>query len=201
MGINRTMLTNTNTFIALTVLAFAAAADVEFKNEAEHKIEKGKLLETLEYLGKTFSISFDLLIEKLPDAGYASILHGTIGQDCSKRGDRLPMVKITNTSFIVVSDLDKDHPCGMGWNKWDFGELKAFGLKVGEWAKVELTQQKFLSTEVYVFEIKVAGKRIQSLMVNEDPKKYEKVALYAGSPWYNAADAKIKNLIITSKEE
>ena len=36
---------------------------------------------------------------------------------------------------------------------------------------------------------------------NKKAKKYEDVKVYAGDPWYNPVDAKIRNLTFETKDE
>ena len=113
-------------------------SDVEFKQMEEMEVKDKVELTTLPFIGKEFSVSLEFLMNAVPTATYGSILHLTLGTDCSKRGDRIPGIWVdVDGSLVVVSDLDPTNACGQGFNK--ISQLKDIGT--GKWVKLDISQK------------------------------------------------------------
>ena len=102
------------------------------KGDEEIKIEQSNLIDTLPYIGRQFSISFELFVEKYPTTPYASILHLTVGGDNAELGDIIPGVWIKVDKKLVISSAIS----GNANNHKDHD-----GLKLNEWNKVEISQR------------------------------------------------------------
>ena len=74
----------------------------------------------------------------VPTGTYGTILHLTLGTDCSRRGDRIPGIWVrVEGSLHVVSDLDPTNTCGQGFNT--IPQFKDIGT--GKWVKLEISQK------------------------------------------------------------
>ena len=68
-------------------------------------MEKNKQLDELPYIGKEFSVSFELFLDNLPaaDVPYANVLHIGLGADNTVMGDRNPAVWVTGGKEIHIT--------------------------------------------------------------------------------------------------
>ena len=113
-------------------------SDVEFKQLEEMAVKDKVELTTVPFIGKEFSVSLEFLMNAIPTGTFGSILHLTLGTDCSKRGDRIPGVWVgVDGQLVVVSDLDPAHKCGQGWN--EIPQLKDIGTR--KWIKLDISQK------------------------------------------------------------
>ena len=69
-------------------------------------------------------------------------------------------------------------------------------LPVNKWVKVRLSQQ--LEGSQYIYKIFINDKQVLR-RVNTQPRDFRNVKVYAGDPWYQAAEGYIRNLDIYSK--
>merc|ERR1719209_2406814 len=161
------------------------ASGIYRANNNEIKLEKNKKLDELPYIGKEFSISFELFLDSYPaaDVPFANILHITLGADNTKMGDRIPALWIKP---------DKEIHEGAAIS----GKVNSVGnhaIESGKWNKIEFNQK--LVDGKYMYEVLLNGESKRSVE-NTTPEKYENVKVFAGDDWYPAADGKIKNLKI-----
>jgi len=180
---------------------------VEFKQMEEMEVKDKVDLTTLPFVGKEFSVSLEFLMNAIPTGTYGSILHLTLGTDCSKRGDRIPAVWVgVDGSLIVVSDLNPTNACGQGFNT--ISQLKDIGT--GKWVKLDISQKPTERQydangkemdEKYKFEVFLNGASVVSVE-NPEPVKYENVKVLADDSQFNykPLDGKIRNLVIRSKD-
>ena len=93
-------------------------------------ISRGHLVDELAYMGEEFTVAFDLYINKISAAPYQSVLHLTLGRDCSELGDRIPAIWVTPRNILVVaSDIYGDQKANdsiieMEEKKWTRVEVK-----------------------------------------------------------------------------
>ena len=108
-------------------------ADVLFTENMPMDIVKNKLVDEVPYIGKEFSVSFELLINKFqPAVEYTSVLHLTTGDNYGKMGDRIPALWVTKENLLYVA-----HAISGNHNN-----LKLLpGLKEKLWNKVEISQK------------------------------------------------------------
>ena len=99
--------------------------------EVKDKVE----LTTLPFIGKEFSISLEFLMNSIPIGTYGTILHLTLGTNCSKRGDRIPGIWVgVDGVLYIVSDLNPAH----AWNS--IPQLKDIGT--GKWISLDISQRQ-----------------------------------------------------------
>ena len=112
----------------------------EYKSTAEPtiQVERSKLLGVLPWLGKTFSISFDMVIPDLSKntAIWTNVLHLSSDGNCCKSGERIPGIWLHNGKKVTAAmDIS-----GNG-NKYFFGEGDKEWLKQGT-SKIKISQKQ-----------------------------------------------------------
>ena len=126
-------------------------------------------------------------------SGWTNIFHATTGGHCCNLGQRIPAVwfhkkgsaAATNNTIQVCSAVN-DVPLYCVFSN---------PLSRGQWATVEISQQKEGSS--YKYQVKVNGATIKSV-VNKKPREFLNVKIYSASPWVNAAPGVIRNLVVRS---
>ena len=58
---------------------------------------------------------------------------------------------------------------------------------------IEQFKDQYSSNGDYIYRITVAGKQVHRV-INNDPREFKNVKMYVSSPWYEPADAIIKDL-------
>jgi len=156
-------------------------------NTNEIKIEKNKKVDELPYIGKEFSVSFELFLDSDPaaDVPWATVLHLTIGGNIAAMGDRIPAVWVTSAKELhvasAISGSSNSH--------------ENYPVEIGKWIKVEINQK--LVNGKHMFEVLLDGER-KRYVENTTPDKYDNIKVFAGDDWYPAALGKIKNLKIAT---
>ena len=90
----------------------------------------------LPFIGKQFSITFDLLINKISGEAFQSVLHLTMGHDIGRMGDRIPAIWVTNNKeLVVVSAIS---------GNMNYYHRFIPGMVENKWMKVEISQKPFL---------------------------------------------------------
>ena len=90
----------------------------------------------LPFIGKQFSITFDLLINKISGEAFQSVLHLTMGHDIGRMGDRIPAIWVTNNKeLVVVSAIS---------GNMNYYHRFIPGMVEKKWMKVEISQKPFL---------------------------------------------------------
>merc|ERR1719209_830332 len=157
------------------------ASGIYRANNNEIKLEKNKKLDELPFIGKEFSISFELFLDSYPAAEvpFANILHITLGADNTNMGDRIP-------ALWIKPDKEIHEGAAISGNKNSVGN---HAIESGKWNKIEINQK--LVDGKYMYEVLLNGESKRSVE-NTTPEKYENVKVFAGDDWYPAADGKIK---------
>ena len=97
------------------------------------RLRRGQLLTTLAFMGKQFSISFELFINKIGNYNWQNVLHLTLGGNGGYiYGNRVPLVAVTPQRQLHVTSAISGN-----WNGG--GDIK--GLKKGRWIKVVISQK------------------------------------------------------------
>jgi len=153
----------------------------------EFLLKKNNLLETLPSIGKEFSISFDVFINKFGPS-WQNILHLTsTGRDCCNWGDRVPAVWISSKKqFYICSALNG------GGDSCYHGTV----ANAGEWISVEISQT--FSNYKYEYEIKINGQSVYKVD-NNKAQEFENVKVFAADNFYTSLDGKIRKLSILSQ--
>ena len=104
------------------------------KNDKEFTIVKDQLYEGFQvpFLGKEFSISFELFINNLTTVPWESVIHLTTDGNIGKMGDRIPGVWVNkDKQFHVVFAINGED-----------NRHKAVGTaEENKWIKVEISQK------------------------------------------------------------
>ena len=69
-------------------------------------------------------------------------------------------------------------------------------IPINKWVKVRLSQQ--LEDSQYIYKIFINGQQVVRT-VNSQPREFKNVKVYSGDPWYEVADAYVRNFRISSK--
>merc|ERR1711970_1141325 len=196
-SIKVTMLNESGFSMILTFLFFLYSSQAQAQDTLETgvcratnneiKLEKNKKLDELPFIGKEFSVSFELFLDNCPaaDVPYVSVLHFTVGADGGAMGDRIPAVWIMPSKEIHITSAISGNP----------NSLENYAIETGKWNKIEINQK--LVDEKYMFEVLINGESKRSVE-NTTPDKYENIKVFAGDDWYPAAEGKIKNLKIAT---
>ena len=88
-------------------------------------------MRTLPSFGKTFFVSFELLItEHTP--GWRNVIHLTRGGENSRCGDRIPAVYVTPKNKLQIASCVND--------KKDFSFYSSGQLEKDQWYQIEIEQ-------------------------------------------------------------
>jgi len=163
----------------------------------EFDIEQGNLLTTFKYMGKAFRVLFDLKLNNVKPRGYLSVLQMTTAdkREGKRYGDRNPAIFVKGNKLHIASAIN-------GNKNHNFDVQKP--LQAGKWHNIEIRQWHVIDKrqdpeiEMVFFNVTLDKKEVYSI-VNEQPKIFENVKLYAGAPFrYEAAKGKIKGLEVDS---
>jgi len=158
----------------------------------EVPIVKEQLYEEFQvpFLGKEFSISFELFINKLTTTvPWESVIHLTTDGNVGKMGDRIPGIWVKDGKTLHIAFAIN----GVGNTVKNVGALEE-----NKWIKVEISQ-KPTADKKYNFEVIVDGQSVWK-EENTTPALYSKPKVYIGDPWHPALEGKIKNLGFSSKK-
>jgi len=161
---------------------------IDFKHNGKNTVKRGLLLATLPFIGKQFSISFELFINQFGSYPWQNVLHLTKGENAHEYGNRVPLVAVTPDKQLHVTSAISGN-----WNGG--GDIK--GLQQGRWIKVAITQTYYRGT--FLFEVFVDGSR-KMMKENSKPKRFSNIKVYASDPWHVAVNGKIRRLSIVSKD-
>ena len=101
-------------------------------------IKRNNLIEELPYIGKEFTVSFDLFISSFENAftneakRFQSVFRLTLGRNDYEMGDRIPAIFLSPDKKLVVTSA-------ISGNKNAFSMIS--GLEEKKWSKVEVTQR------------------------------------------------------------
>jgi len=152
----------------------------------------------VDFLGEEYTITFQLLLTAgtpAPTSSTAgSIIHFTIGGNCcGVPGDRTPALWVYNGTEIVLRSTI-DGQANYGILPGQFPDLPAISLNT--WHTVEISQLS--NGSEIVFYMKLDGSTIAT-KINNQPRSFKNVKIFAGDDWFPAAFGKMKNLIVKTK--
>merc|ERR1712243_324004 len=125
-----------------------------------------------------------------------NVLHFTLSnRDNSVRGDRMPGVWFHSTAstalknrMLFCADVNGNRNYCYTTNTF---------IEKNRWVNIRVSQKHVFGG--YYYSISVDGHIIHTLR-NAHPAVYKQVYVYGSDPWYNAAEGKIKNLVIKTSE-
>ena len=95
-------------------------------------LAKNTLITELPYIGKEYSVSFEVFINKMPTEPYRNVIHLTTGENVAAMGSRIPAVWVTDKKEFHITSSVNDN-----LNLW-----KNFpGLEENKWYKIEINQK------------------------------------------------------------
>ena len=154
-------------------------------------MKKGQLLATLGGMRKEYSVSFMVLPTKLITT-WGSILHLTIGGDNAVYGDRIPVV-----FFRIAPHLGRLYVSSAVNGKKSYAYSSAAPYhKANVWINIKVKQ--FKSGGDYRYQIFLDEKKVVDV-VNNDPRDFKNVKVYAGNPWDDTQPGIIRNLVIKGR--
>merc|ERR1712013_449227 len=169
-----------------------------FEKKQEFILTRNNKLSEVDFLGEEYTITFQLLLTAGTPATTSStpgsIIHFTIGGDCcGVPGDRTPGLWVYNgTEIVLRSTIDGQANYGILPDQ--FPDLPAISLNT--WHTVEISQLS--NGSEIVFYMKLDGSTIAT-KINNQPRSFKNVKIFAGDDWYDAAFGKMKNLIVKTK--
>merc|ERR1719250_476992 len=169
-----------------------------FEKKQEFILTRNNKLGEVDFLGEEYTITFQLLLTAgtpAPTSSTAgSIIHFTIGGDCcGVPGDRTPALWVYNgTEIVLRSTIDGQANYGILPDQ--FPDLPAISLNT--WHTVEISQLS--NGSEIVFYMKLDGSTIAT-KINNQPRSFKNVKIFAGDDWFPAAFGKMKNLIVKTK--
>jgi len=162
-----------------------------------HRVVANRELATIPKWGPSFKISFDLKINSFgsdPDYeeypaewnGYSSVLafKGNGGLDCCSHGDRVPVINLRQDGDLVFS-----HSVGEDTSH----EFRYNIAELNQWYNI-VVEQGPSEEDKFQFRILIDGEQVHSVK-NPEPKSFDNVKVFAGTPFLPAADAHYKNLV------
>merc|ERR1719317_929594 len=169
-----------------------------FEKKQEFILTRNNKLGEVDFLGEEYTITFQLLLTAgtpAPTSSTAgSIIHFTIGGDCcGVPGDRTPGLWVYNGTEIVLRSTI-DGQANYGILPGQFPDLPAISLTT--WHTVEISQLS--NGSEIVFYMKLDGSTIAT-KINNQPRSFKNVKIFAGDDWYDAAFGKMKHLIVKTK--
>ena len=112
----------------------------------------------------------------------------------AKYGDRTPAVWTDPNKGILICSAVNNKVSFCGPSSKYFKPLPA----VGEWVKIEVSQEKVGSKMIY--SISIAGTQGFSIE-NTHPAEFENVKVLASSSWYVPLEGRIRNLRIENNDD
>ena len=64
-------------------------------------LAKNTLITELPYIGKEYSVSFEVFINKMPTEPYQNVIHLSTGENVAAMGSRIPAVWVTAKSMTI----------------------------------------------------------------------------------------------------
>ena len=150
-------------------------------------MKKGKLIKKLDVLPQAWKVSLEIKPLKILRR-HSNILRGTIGGNHrEKYGERIPAIffKGRSTKLIICSSINDNA---------NYLITLSPALPLNKWTKI-IVQQIQKDDFKYHYEIFIDGKQKLSI-VNKKPKIFKNVKYYTSDPFYPAANAMIRNVVI-----
>ena len=151
------------------------------------QIRRDNLIATKDVLSPSWRITFDLTARGVV-ADESSILHGTIGGDNGKVGERIPGIwflpGVTKIKFCFAIS-GNGNSCYKTWR----------GFTINRTYKITLQQLLNHDDKKYYYKIFVGNFNIFTV-VNTSPQVFQNVNFYSGDPWSPPAKATVANFKI-----
>ena len=154
----------------------------------EIDIRRNNLLTTLNVLPKEYSVSFEVFPTMFNGGGWTNVIHLTTGDDAGSYGARTPAVffAMERRQLRIISAIS-------GNNNTIYNAL---GSRINVWTSVKIVQ--FKSGDTYTYRIFINDtKKFQ--VVNNDPREFTNVKVYASDQWNTAQPGLIRNIIIQGR--
>ena len=104
-----------------------------FGSKGSVTLAKNVELVELPSLGKEYSVSFGLFINKIPTVEWASVIRLNTGGDNDQMGSRNPLVQITNSKKLYVMS-------GISGN-WNENKAVKENVEENKWYNIVITQK------------------------------------------------------------
>ena len=146
------------------------------------------MIKTIDILPRGWKVSFTIIPKDIVK-NWSSILHATQGGDTEHDGDSTPSIRFNPdslTPFICSS---------VNGNKYYCYTMAA--LSLNEETTIQVQQIQSPENFLYYYSIYINGKLIKH-EINTKPQIFKNVKYYAGDPWYEPANATIKNFQLTT---
>ena len=158
--------------------------------------QRNNLLGVIPKFSASYSVKFDFNPTRF-QSNVTNVLHLTAtGGNCCNYGDRIPAVwfhgsssSATKNRFLICSAINGDG---------NYCLNSGFIVPRGQWTSVEIRQQK--EGNSYKYTVKVGGVLVGSV-INRQPKEFSNVKIYGSDNWYNAAQGRMRNLVINPNTE
>jgi len=156
---------------------------VVFHKAEEFTITRNNKLGELSVLHRQFIIRFQLFITAPSTANALNIIQFTIGGKYGKYGDRVPAILVWQGSELAVrSAISGNHDY--------YAPDTTPDIALNTWHDIEVAQLAF-ENEVY-FSFKIDGATYANVK-NTDAREFKNVKMYAGNPFENPCNGKIRN--------
>ncbi|CAG5082881.1 Oidioi.mRNA.OKI2018_I69.PAR.g10227.t1.cds [Oikopleura dioica] len=178
----------------VTQVAYGVSGATQVFQLEPMQVSKGKKLGELERMYKTVSVELDVKLDARNDLDtWVNILQVTLNNDQgnSVDGDRMPLISLQPTS--------SQFHISWGLNGQSNYVTITDNQPLQKWIHLEITQSK-ISNGKYILDIKVDGRNYAGV-VQEQPRDYVDMLVYASNPWSDAAHAEIRNLKITTQSD
>ena len=148
----------------------------------EFRPTKGVSITTLPKITKEFAIRFEVNASSFSNVWH-NLLHMTKGGNDKDHGNRIPYVGIHDGSLAIsysVNDDDNYH--------------KRVHINKNEWISFEVSQTHERTGE---YRYKVLMNEVEQeafSAINEKPRDFEHVGVFASDPWHPSFDGLIRNI-------
>jgi len=153
-------------------------------------LKRDHLITVVPYVGREYTITFDLYMNSYGPEHWYSILHFTKNGNYRLCGDRNPALWVSREKTIHVAS------CVEGMANYHRTTREVFPLKT--WLPFKISQ--VLVGTKFIYSVEINGKVVTSYE-NKLPVLLEDMAVYAGDPWYPVQDGKIKNLVLVTQKD
>ena len=120
--------------------------------------------------------------------GWSNILHGTIGKNYGRNGNRTPGIWFIpqTTKLYICSSVNENH---------NYCYTSA-PIPIHKNSLIQIQQVQLESNHQYYYQIFINGKIVLNIL-NKVPLAFKNVKYYASDPWSNPAHATISNFNLT----
>jgi len=149
----------------------------EFKIDDVFKPTRSRKATTIERLAKDWTVSVDIKLDSKTN-GWTNLFHFTDNGNCCGKGDRSPAVFIYSQSSRML--IQSQHHSS--------GNIE---LPLQKWANLKMQQKKETDGSYYFYIYLDNVQRYKRRTYHT--AEYQGVKVYTSDPWYNVANAEMKN--------